>query len=75
MSNDEGPRSETVEHFWMMVWEHRIKTIVMLTRCVEMSKAGRPNTQSLYNNTPKLVKKSVINIYAVIAGEMCSVLA
>ena len=50
--NNEGPRSETVERFWMMVWEHRIKTIVMLTRCVEMNKAGRPNTQSLYNNTP-----------------------
>ena len=39
----------------MMVREHRIKTIVMLTTCVEMNKAGRPNTQSLYNNIPKSV--------------------
>ena len=52
-----------------MVWEHRIKTIVMLTRCVEMNKAGRPNTQSLY------VIISDILYYAVITGEMCSVLA
>ena len=28
----------TVSDFWRMVWEYKIATIVMLTRCVEMSK-------------------------------------
>lgn len=30
-----GPKEETVEDFWRMVWEYSIPTIVMLTRAFE----------------------------------------
>ena len=31
----QGPKEETLEDFWRMVWEHSIPTIVMLTRVFE----------------------------------------
>ena len=35
-----GPTSKTVADFWRMVWEHKLRTIVMLTRCVEGDKVS-----------------------------------
>eukprot|EP00731_Ephydatia_muelleri_P018724 Em0011g764a len=31
----QGPTDETVNDFWRMVWEKRLGTIVMLTKCIE----------------------------------------
>ena len=32
-----GPKEDTVCDFWRMIWEKRIKAIIMLTNCVEDS--------------------------------------
>ena len=34
-----GPLPETVKDFWQMIWDHKLQTIVMLTKPVE---AGTP---------------------------------
>uniref|UniRef100_H3B354 protein-tyrosine-phosphatase n=1 Tax=Latimeria chalumnae TaxID=7897 RepID=H3B354_LATCH len=31
----QGPLPDTVKDFWRMVWDHNIKTVVMLTSCTE----------------------------------------
>ncbi|KAJ8040692.1 Receptor-type tyrosine-protein phosphatase alpha [Holothuria leucospilota] len=31
----QGPKEETVEDFWRMIWEQNTKTIIMLTKCFE----------------------------------------
>ena len=33
-----GPVEESVERFWRMVWENKMHTIVMVTRCEEAGK-------------------------------------
>ena len=33
-----GPMPETVEDFWQMIWDQKIKTIVMLTKLMEGDK-------------------------------------
>ena len=35
-----GPTSKTVADFWRMVWEHKLQTIIMLTRCIEGDRAS-----------------------------------
>ena len=35
-----GPTGVTVGRFWDMVWENKVPTIVMLTRCVEDGKVS-----------------------------------
>ena len=35
-----APMNETVDHFWRMVWEYEIEAIVMLTKCVEMTRVS-----------------------------------
>ena len=45
-----GPLKEIVEDFWRMVWQYRVKTIMMLTRCVEMGKVSN----SLFTNKPTI---------------------
>ncbi|CAI8036777.1 Tyrosine-protein phosphatase Lar, partial [Geodia barretti] len=34
----QAPLNETIDHFWRMVWEYEIEAIVMLTKCVEMTR-------------------------------------
>ncbi|XP_053545324.1 receptor-type tyrosine-protein phosphatase beta [Bombina bombina] len=34
----QGPLPQTVNDFWRMIWEKNIRTIVMLTRCIETGK-------------------------------------
>ena len=38
----------TIDHFWRMVWEYKIQVIIMLTRCVEMSRVSH-NTNCIHN--------------------------
>ena len=35
-----GPRDETVDDFWRMIWEQKATVIVMVTRCEEGNKVG-----------------------------------
>ena len=35
---DTGPMEESVGHFWRMVWDYEIPTILMLTQCIEAGK-------------------------------------
>ena len=35
-----GPLPHTVDDFWRMIWEHKLDTIVMLTKCTEGGKVG-----------------------------------
>eukprot|EP00731_Ephydatia_muelleri_P026396 Em0018g496a len=35
----QGPLPNTVEDFWRMVWEYKLTTVVMLTKCYENEKA------------------------------------
>ena len=37
-----APLIETIDHFWRMIWEYGVETIVMLTRCVELSRVSYP---------------------------------
>ena len=39
-----GPTDETVNDFWRMVWEKRLGTIVMLTRCIESGTVSKMAT-------------------------------
>ena len=36
----QGPMPNTVGDFWRMVWEHRLSTIVMLTKVTEGGKVS-----------------------------------
>ena len=36
----QGPMPHTVSDFWRMVWEHKLVTIVMLTKCTEAGKVN-----------------------------------
>ena len=36
-----GPITNTIVDFWRMVWEHKLDTIVMLTKCREGGKVCR----------------------------------
>ena len=43
----QGPMPNTVGDFWRMIWEHRLSTIVMLTKVTEGGKViskGMPTT-------------------------------
>ncbi|CAI8036772.1 Receptor-type tyrosine-protein phosphatase H, partial [Geodia barretti] len=37
----QAPLNETIDHFWRMVWEYEIEAIVMLTKCVEMTRVSQ----------------------------------
>lgn len=39
-----GPRDETVDDFWRMIWEQKATVIVMVTRCEE---GNRVRTQKI----------------------------
>jgi len=34
----QGPMPNTFSDFWRMIWEHRLVTVVMLTKCTEAGK-------------------------------------
>ena len=42
-----GPVEESVERFWRMVWENKMHTIVMVTRCEEAGKVVMELNQQL----------------------------
>ena len=35
-----APLTQTIDHFWRMVWECNVEAIVMLTKCVEMNRVS-----------------------------------
>ena len=34
----QGPMPHTVSDFWRMIWENKLVTVVMLTKCTEAGK-------------------------------------
>ena len=45
----QGPMPNTIGDFWRMIWEHRLSTIVMLTKVTEGGKVWHViNTEFLY---------------------------
>jgi len=49
-----GPLPETVKDFWQMIWDHKLQTIVMLTKPVE---AGTPKCAVYW---PEKVNESLV---------------
>ena len=48
----QGPMPHTISDFWWMIWENKLVTVVMLTKCTEAgnvlhSKMGVPHTKLL----------------------------
>jgi protein tyrosine phosphatase len=41
MFNFAGPKADTVDDFWLMIWQYDINRIVVLTRLVENAKVGK----------------------------------
>ena len=60
------PLIETIDHFWRMIWEYGVETIVMLTRCVELSRVSLPYLSC------GVCESRDIHYYT---GEVCPVLA
>ena len=36
----QGPMPNTISDFWRMVWEYKLVTVVMLTKCTEAGKVS-----------------------------------
>ena len=36
-----APLTETIDHFWRMIKEYGVKAIVMLTKCIELSRVSQ----------------------------------
>ena len=34
----QGPMPNTINDFWRMIWEYKLVTVVMLTKCTEAGK-------------------------------------
>ena len=58
-----GPMPNTVNDFWRMIWEYKINTIVMLTRCIELSKVCYCNCEGLFSNCVYNIANNNIQIH------------
>ena len=57
----QGPTPNTIGDFWRMIWEHRLPTIIMITKVTEGGKVSCSYTCSTHYFATKLVSTLVIN--------------
>ena len=45
----QGPKENTIDDFWRMIWEKRLETVVMLVKVTEARKVGKSNILGLFS--------------------------